>query len=269
MALRELKYKGKKVSYDYRKKKDRGTVVLLHGFLETGSIWKDYISELSKNYAILNIDLLGHGGTECIGYVHTMEEMADMVRAVLKTHDVRKGFFVGHSMGGYVALAYAEKYPDNTKGICLFNSSAFADSKLKRLDRDKAIEVVKKNHEVFIKVAINFLFTSMDTPSLKVELKRTLKEALATSKQGIIAALEGMKIREDREMVLKFSPCPVLFIIGKQDKTLNYEALIEQSKLNENGSYYLSEKGGHLCFYEDKYPCLKALTNFISSSTRK
>lgn len=269
MAGRELKYKGKKVSYDFRKKKGKATVVLLHGFLETGSIWKDYVSELSKNYAVLNIDLLGHGQTECVGYIHTMEEMADLVRAVLKAHDVRKGFLVGHSMGGYVALAYAEKFPDNTKGICLFNSSAFADNELKRSDRDRAIKVVKNNHERFVQEVIPNLFTRMDSPALKSALKRTLREALGTSKQGVIAALEGMKIRENREMVLKFAPYPVLFIIGKQDRILNYEALIEQSKLNERGSYYLSETGGHLCFYEDKYPCLKALTNFMNSSTRK
>jgi pimeloyl-ACP methyl ester carboxylesterase len=267
MANKTLTYKGVKVSYDFRKNKGKTTVVLLHGFLESRKVWDDYVKVLSKRYAILNIDLLGHGGTDCTAYVHTMEEMADMVRAVLKAHDVRKGFFVGHSMGGYVALAFAEKFPDNLKGICLFNSSAFADSKQKQHDRDRAIIVVKKYHERFIQEVIPNLFVRMDTPALKSALRSTLKSAMATSKQGIIAALEGMKIRENREIVLKFVPCPVLFIMGKQDGILPYKDLIEQSKLNENGAYYLSETGGHLCFFEDKYPCLTALTTFISKNT--
>lgn len=263
MAAKELRYKGVKVSYDYRGKKGKPTVVLLHGFLETRKVWGDYVKVLSKKYAVLNIDLLGHGKTGCLAYVHTMEEMAEMVRAVLKTHDVRKGLFVGHSMGGYVALAFAEMFPDNVKGICLFNSSAFADSESKRLDRDRAIKVVKSNHERFINEVIPKLFVRMDTPALKAALKQTLKEALRTPKQGIVAALEGMKIRENREIVLKFAPCPVMFVIGKQDGLLNYKDLIEQSKLNERGVHYLSERGGHLCFFEDKYPCLTALTKFI------
>jgi pimeloyl-ACP methyl ester carboxylesterase len=266
MASKILVYKGVKVSYDFRKKKGKITVVLLHGFLESRKVWGDYVKELSKKYAVLNIDLLGHGDTECTAYVHTMEEMADMVRTVLKTHDVRKGFLVGHSMGGYVALAFAEKYPDNVRGICLFNSSAFSDSSQKQKDRDRAIKVVKSNHERFVREVIPNLFTRMDTPSLKAELRLTLKGALGTSKQGIIAALEGMKIRENREIVLKFTPCPVFFIIGKKDSLLNYQDLIEQSKLNEKGAYYLSETGGHLCFFEDKYPCLTALTKFIGST---
>ena len=146
----------------------------------------------------------------------------------------------------------------------MFNSSAFADTELKKQERDRAIKVVKSNHERFINEVIPKLFIRMDTPALKVALRQTLKSALSTSKQGIIAALEGMKIRQNREIVLKFSPCPVLFIIGKQDGLLPYKDLIEQSKLNERGSYYLSEGGGHLCFFEDKYPCLTALTKFIA-----
>ena len=266
MASKTLVYKGIKVSYDFRKKKGKITVVLLHGFLESRKVWTDYVKELSKKYAVLNIDLLGHGDTECTAYVHTMEEMAGMVRAVLKAHDVRKGFLVGHSMGGYVALAFAEKYPDNVKGICLFNSSAFSDTAEKQKDRDRAIKVVKNNHKRFVREVIPNLFTRMDTPALRAALKHTMKGALGTSKQGIIAALEGMKIRENREIVLKFTPCPVFFIIGKKDGLLDYKKLIEQSKLNENGAYYLSETGGHLCFFEDKYPCLTALIKFIGST---
>ncbi len=266
MAYKEIKYKGIKVAYDFRKKKAKPVLVMLHGFLESGVVWHDYIKVLSKKYTIFNIDLLGHGGTECTGYVHTMEEMADMVRFVLRAHDVRRAFFVGHSMGGYVALAFAEQYPDNTKGVCLFNSSALADTKLKKQDRDRAIQVVKLNHERFINEVIPKLFVRMDTPSLRRALKQTLKVALNTSKQGIISALEGMKIRENREIVLKFAPYPVLFVVGKQDGLLRYEELIKQSKLNDKGRHYLSEKGGHLCFFEDKYPCLQALIDFMENN---
>lgn len=262
--LKEIQFKGIKVNYDLRRKRGKPTVVLLHGFLETIKIWDDYIKVLAQKNTVLSIDLLGHGQTQCTGYVHTMEEMADMVMAVLKTHDLRKAFFVGHSMGGYVALALAEKYPDHLKGLCLFNSSGFADSEFKKQERNRAITVVKKNHERYLKEVIPNLFLSQNTAPLRRAMQQTLKVALSMPKQGIIAALEGMKIRINREIVIKFAPCPILFIIGKHDKLLDHQLLIEQSKLNERGSYFLSEKGGHLCFFEDKYPCLTALTKFIA-----
>lgn len=258
-----IRYKGATVSYEVRIKKGRSTVILLHGFLESKEIWNDYIKKICQKYNVIALDLLGHGMTSCLSYVHTMEEMADQVRFVMKTHDVRKGILVGHSMGGYVALAFTEKYPDNIKGLCLFNSSAFADTELKKKERDRAILVVKKYHDRFIKEVIPNLFVSTSTPQLRGALKRLLGIALKTPKQGIIAALEGMKIRDNREIVLKFAPCPVFYVIGKKDKLLPYEQLIEQCEHHEHGTYYLSEEGGHLCFFEDKYPTLTALMNWL------
>jgi pimeloyl-ACP methyl ester carboxylesterase len=264
--LKQIIHKGITVTYQH-KKGGKSTVVLLHGFLESHRTWKEYAKILSEKYNILSIDLLGHGETGCLGYVHTMEEMAEAVKAVLKENDVRKAVLVGHSLGGYVALAFAEKYPDSIKGLCLFNSTAVADSELKRKDRSKAINVVKKNHERYVGEVIPNLFLTTDTPELKKAEKKALEIASATSKQGIIAALEGMKIRDNRELVVKFAPCPVFYVIGKLDKLLPYQDLMEQSVLNENGSYFLSEKGGHLCFWEDKFPSLTALQKFIGKIT--
>ncbi len=260
--LKQITYKGIPIVYDF-KKGGKSTVVLLHGFLESHLTWKEYSKILSEKHNVLSIDLLGHGQTACLAYVHSMEEMAEVVKAVLKEHDIRKAILVGHSMGGYVALAFAEKYPDSIKGLCLFNSTALADSDSKKKDRDRAINVVKKNHERFISEVIPNLFIQNDSPELKKAESACLKIALATPKQGIIAALEGMKIRDNRELVVKFAPCPVFYVIGKLDKLLPYADLLEQSTLNENGSHYLSEKGGHLCFVEDKFPTLTALQKFL------
>jgi pimeloyl-ACP methyl ester carboxylesterase len=123
-------FKNTKVSYS-----DQGNgqaIVLLHGFLENSTMWNDFIPEFSKKNRVITIDLLGHGKTECIGYVHTMELMAEAVLAVLKHLKIRRSILVGHSMGGYVALAFAELYPDAVKGLCLMNSTAKPDSKQKK-----------------------------------------------------------------------------------------------------------------------------------------
>jgi pimeloyl-ACP methyl ester carboxylesterase len=125
-----LQYKD--VNIFYTEEGKGSAVVLLHGFLENSSMWLPFIPELLKNNRVICIDLLGHGNTECLGYVHTMELMADAVEAVLNHIKIRRCFLIGHSMGGYVALAFAEKNPNALKGLCLMNSTANEDTPEKK-----------------------------------------------------------------------------------------------------------------------------------------
>ena len=97
----------------YKQQGKGRAVILLHGFLEDLHIWDEFSSELSKSYRVISIELPGHGKSENFGYVHSMELMADAVMAVLKQERLRKVVIIGHSMGGYVSLAFAEKYSDH------------------------------------------------------------------------------------------------------------------------------------------------------------
>ncbi len=224
----KLKYKHINVHYT---DKGKGTaIVLLHGFLENSSMWKPFISKFAKKNRVVTIDLLGHGKTECLGYVHTMEEMAEAVKAVLAKLRLRRVMLIGHSMGGYVALAFAEKYSKNIKGLCLMNSTATADSKEKKINRDRAIEAVKQNHKSFIRISISNLFRPKNRPIFTDEINKVKDEALKIPLQGIIAALEGMKIRKDRTKILKSSYFKKMIIIGKHDPVLDQDSLIEQTK---------------------------------------
>lgn len=260
---KSLVFKNIKVSYtDNGKGK---VVVFLHGFLEDKSIWQDFSNQLSDKYRVVTVDLLGHGNTECLSYIHTMEEMAEAVYFVLRKLKIRKFFLVGHSLGGYVSLAMAEEFPDNIKGLCMFHSTARGDSEEKQKDRDRAIKVVKKNKNLFINEAIpNLFFTQEET--YEKEIAQIKEIALKTSTQAIVAALEGMKNRMDREIILNFAPYPVLYIIGKEDNILPYESLVEQAELPENGTYLLLENVGHVGFIEAKSATLKALKTFISKN---
>lgn len=262
-AEQKLIFKNIQVSYtDEGKGK---AVVFLHGFLEDKTIWKDFSIQLSEKYRVITIDLLGHGQTECLSYVHTMEEMAKAVYFVLRKLKIRKFFLVGHSLGGYVSLAMAEEFPDNIKGLCMFHSTARGDSEEKQKDRDRAIKVVKQNKSLFINEAIPNLFYTKNK-SYKKEINQIKTIALNTSLQGIVAALEGMKNRMDREIILNFAPYPVLYIIGKEDNILPYQALVEQAELPKEGSYLLLEDVGHVGFVEERDKTLKALKTFFSKN---
>lgn len=267
MKIQTIKFKGINVSYsDTGKGK---AVVFLHGFLGDKTIWDYYTKQLaSSTTRIITIDLLGHGKTDCLSYVHTMEEMAEAVFEVLKHLKLRKYYLVGHSMGGYVSLALAENYPDNIKGLCMFHSSAKADSLQKQKDRDRAIKVVKRNANIFIEEAIPNLFNTHQQ-SNKLGIDKAKNIALTILKQGIVAALEGMKIRLDREIILKFAPYPVLYIIGKEDNVLPYRDLIKQATLADMGTYELLDNVGHMGFFEAEKVCLEILKEFIGSNGAK
>ncbi len=237
------------------------TIVLLHGFLENASMWNPFIPTLSKRYRLISIDLLGHGGTGCIGYIHTMEEMAAAVRAVLQHLNIRRSIFIGHSMGGYVALAFAEANPDALKGLCLLNSTASADSDEKRKNRDRAIKVVKEHHKAFVRMSISALFRPKNRTVFSKEIKHIQKEAINTPLQGIVAALEGMKIRNDREVLLHFSPYKKMMILGKKDPVLEFHSIKEQT---QNAEVYLVElPDGHMSHIENFEDTLKALKTFV------
>ncbi|MBL0046827.1 MAG: alpha/beta hydrolase [Bacteroidetes bacterium] len=258
--MQTVPFKYGKISYQVKGK--GRAIVLLHGFLESSQIWSEYAERLSKVYKVILIDLPGHGESECFGYVHRMELMAQSVKAVLDSLHLRRYILVGHSMGGYVALAFAELYSDNLKGMVLFHSTALPDSKEKKRDREKAIEFVKKNPKVYAQEATKKLFAPLNVDLFrnKVELAQSI--SVRTSQQGIIAALEGMKVRKNREVVLKFARYPVLFIAGKLDTTIPFERIKPLFSLAKNTYTQTLENAGHMGFFEAETETLRATKKF-------
>lgn len=257
--MKNIQFKNTSISYS-----DTGkgtTIVLLHGFLENQKMWDNYIDVFSVKNRVIAIDLLGHGETECLGYVHSMEDNADAVHAVLAELRIRKAILVGHSMGGYVALAFAELYPENVKGLVLLNSSARADSDERKINRDRAIKAVKQSYLGFVSLAIANLFSENNRERLVEEIKNTKKEALKTPLQAIVASLEGMKIRADREVLLHRSPYPKMLILGEKDPVLGYEETKEQIENTE--VELVTFPDGHMSHIENQVELTKVLLQFF------
>lgn len=224
-------------------------------------MWSGIIADLPAALRKITVDLPGHGKSGNIGYIHTMEEMAEMVKALVDKLKLKKVFLAGHSMGGYVALAFAEKHPEMVKGIIMMNSTSRADSDQKKKDRDRAIKIVKENHKAFIRTAIPMLFRPKNRRNLLEQVKLVKSEALKTSKQGVIAALEGMKIRDDREVLLHFAPYPFLFIAGKNDPVFPFEVLEDQ--LQANRVTPCITENGHMAHLEDFDAVMPAIKKFV------
>lgn len=267
-ATQFVKVLGAKVRYaDVGKGR---VVVLLHGFLENLEVWfgNGFAQDLARHYRVIAIDLPGHGKTECIGYVHRMERMAAVVKGVMDELGLRRYTIVGHSMGGYVSLAFAEKYPEHLCGLCLFHSSSYADSHAKKIDRERAIRLVKKSPAKYTSALIQNLFALANVKYFRNEIAWLRRMAAKTKPQGIIASLEGMKIRRSRENVLRNAPFPVLMIAGKRDNVIPLEVSEKQKDIAQDERYLALEKCGHMGFLEAKEKSLKKLTAFCGYTFR-
>lgn len=258
--MKNISFKNINISYSDAGK---GTaIVLLHGFLENKTMWNHYVDAFSKNYRVVTIDLLGHGKTEPLGYVHTMEDNADVVNEVLSHLEIKKAVFIGHSMGGYVALAFAELYSENVQGLILLNSTSKPDSAERKLNRTRAIKAVKQNYTGFIGLAIGNLFSENNRERLATNIELVKEEALKTPLQGIIASLEGMKIRKDKEQILHTTLFPKLLILGKKDPVLNYEESISQIENTE--VTLVSFDDGHMSSIENETELTAVLLEFFA-----
>ena len=224
-------------------------------------MWDKIIPVLSKKNRVITIDLLGHGKTDNLSYVHTMEDQAKMVKSVLKHLKLRRFTIIGHSLGGYVSLALAELFPENIKNLILINSTTLPDTHEKQKNRDRAISMVKKNKDTFIRIAIPNLFCEESRVIYKKEIEIVKKEALKTTLQGVIASLEGMKIRKDSQAILQSKLFNKLFIIGKKDPLLNYNSLLLQIKNTNTQVLELSH--GHMSHIENHNELIYGLVNFI------
>jgi len=261
MPLRQ--YKNLNVNYT---ETGRGrALILLHGFLENLQMWDAYVAVLSKRYRVVCIDLLGHGQSDCHGYVHTMEDMADGVKAVLRHLNLRRYIMIGHSMGGYVALAYGDLYPDNLIGIGLFFSTPKDDNPERKELRLRAMEAAKAHPKTYIKSSIQNLFWSESLTRYKAEVAYVTAEALKTSQQGIVAALAGMRERPDREALMHFGPYKFLVINGKRDAVLPIAQMHEIMKA-PNVTHHLITEHGHMGHIEDAEICLHMIQKFIKDT---
>ena len=238
-------------------------VVLIHGFLENTTMWNLIIPELSKRNRVIAIDLLGHGKSDCIGYTHSMELFAETLEAVLKKVRIRKCILVGHSLGGYVALAFAEKHPKRVKGLCLMNSTSNEDTADRKLLRTRANKMVHKNFSNLVRMSFTNLFSEESRIVFKDQMKNALSEAMQTPIQGYIAGQEGMKLRPNRNHVLAENSFKKLIIMGKKDAVLDYKTSLEE--VEKTNSKHVVLPQGHMSHIENLEKLILILKDFLKS----
>jgi pimeloyl-ACP methyl ester carboxylesterase len=261
MREKNVLYKGKSIYYCIN-----GTgkpVVFLHGFTESSEIWNDFGSELSTEFCVITIDLPGHGKSDCIAQEHSMELMADCVKQILESEVIGQCVMIGHSMGGYVTLAFAEKFPESILGLGLFHSSAFADTDEGKSNRDRTIEFIRNNHSSFISSFIPDLFAPANQIIYKNDINKLVSAARNMTSESIIAAQLGMRNRPDRTHVLSNASYPVLFIAGKLDSRVPYNKVLQQVALPADAVLLSLGNAAHMGYIEARDKTLYAIKVFL------
>ncbi len=246
---------------------DRGEgpcMVLLHGYLESMEIWEDFAGRIPGSYRLIIPDLPGHGRSGTWGDTHGMEDLAGGIRALMESEGIHKVFLVGHSMGGYVVMAFADMFPEKLLGYSLMHSTCFADSDEKKENRDREISLVlcgKKRQIVQVNIPKAFSAGNVDRMREEVEKARAI--ALGNSDQGIIALLRGMKLRPDRSHVLKDPALPLLLIGGMKDNYIPVEVFERLVGLAPHAKVLRLEESGHMGFVEEGGKVLEALLEMM------
>lgn len=260
--MAEIKFKGKKIHYTIQGEGE--PLFLIHGYLEALEIWDEFTESLAKDYMVIRMDLPGHGKSEVVEETHSMELLAEAANAVLKENKISSCSMIGHSMGGYVTLAFADLYPEKINRFSLFHSHPFADSDQVRQNRQNAIEKIKQGKkEEICRSHVPKTFADDNLQAFEGHVERTEHIALQTPEEGIIANLKGMMQRPDRSHVVKNTGKPFLLIAGKKDNFIDYHTVIPKIELSEKGKLITLEHSGHMGFIEEKQSSLNAVSDLM------
>ncbi len=260
-----LLYKGGRIHYS-----DMGagnTIVLLHGYLESSEVWKGFMVKLASGYRVIAIDLPGHGLSDIVSETHSMEYMAGAVSEVITSLGIRKVFMTGHSLGGYVTLAFLDLYPDMLSGYCLFHSHPFADPPEAIEKRKREIAIVRAGKkDLMYPDNVTKMFAPSNLSRCHEALERLKRIASEIPGEGIIAVLNGMIIRPSRLTLMEEGRVPCLWILGLMDSYIRYNKIMSGVKLPANASTVVLQNSGHIGFIEEEDHSVDAMTAFVNKN---
>lgn len=258
-----LSYQGSRINYS-----DSGNgpaVLLLHGYLESSEVWNGFAEKLSEKFRVISMDLPGSGLSDVYGEIHTMEFMAGAVRHLTDHLGLGKILLVGHSMGGYVAMAFLELFPGKLSGYCLFHSSPFPDTPETTEKRRREIEIVKMGKKnLMYPDNVTRMFAPSNLEKFSDALQRSKKIASSIPGDGIIAVLNGMISRPSRLKYMEEGRVPCLWILGTMDSYIPCEKVQAGVKLPSNAKLVILMNSGHLGFIEEEQKSVMVISDFVN-----
>lgn len=268
MAEKMIAFQGSEIFY--RIMGNGKMVMLLHGFSEDGEIWNYQADLLKDHFTVIVPDLPGSGRSQFIDSAD-IDFYAEVIKSIIDTEQQnvpltapREISLIGHSMGGYITLAFAEKYPQYLNCFGMFHSSAYADNNEKKETRQKAINFINdKGSYPFLKTSIPGLFTKDFAEACPEKIDALIEKGKAFTPEALIQYYEAMVARPDRTAVLKLFSKPILFIIGEFDNAIPLQISLQQCYVPEQSHVHILSSSAHMGMWEEKEKSGQLLMKFL------
>lgn len=251
----------------YRVTGEGAPVMLVHGFGEDGDIWQEQVPRLAEQFQLFIPDLPGSGRSSFLaGNSLSIDDYAGALKAILNAEGIENCCMLGHSMGGYITLAFAEKYPAMLNGFGLVHSSAYADSEEKKATREKAIAFMEKNGAYeFLTTSIPGLFGPEFSSAEPGRIQELVERGRSFTTEALIQYYRAMIHRPDRTALLRSFPQPILFILGVHDKAVPFDQGLQQCYLPTQSHIHILRHSAHMGMWEEKGTVLQIICKFVGA----
>jgi pimeloyl-ACP methyl ester carboxylesterase len=281
----------------YRVEGKGNPLLLIHGFGEDSHIWDQQISFLKDHCLLIIPDLPGSGKSSLLdsklkvkseklketndqlpsntqnlesstqySAAITIDDYASCIHAILQEEQISSCIMLGHSMGGYITLAFAEKYPSLLKGFGLIHSTAFADTEEKIKIRERSIDLIAQyGAHAFLKTAIPNLFGSTFKKEHYEKVDELMNAAIVFTKEALQQYYRAMILRTDKTTVLQGNPLPILFVIGTEDAAVPMEDMLQQTSMPLHSHIHILQDVGHMSMWEAPEELNQFILSFISA----
>lgn len=242
----------------YKREGKGETLVLVHGFLGAKEVFNRVMTDLTKKYDVIAVDLPGHGESKIERANYTVYDYAKEVANVLQKEDVSEATWLGHSLGGYIVLAALEQKIAPIKSAILAYSSDLADTEEQKEKRTKQQqEIPALGVETFVDQVIEAFFSEKASKEI-IDQARSI--AYQASEEALVAALEAIKTRSNQHHLIEQTNCPILVIEGSQDK------IVKPIKTSNSGIQKIKTNTAHLGMLEDPQSVVKAIHEFMAKT---
>jgi pimeloyl-ACP methyl ester carboxylesterase len=259
-----IKFRTKEIYY--RTAGKGPALVFLHAYLGSSEVMLSLASLFQKSFMVICPDLPGHGQSECVAETHTMGLMADSVQYILETENIETANFCGHSMGGYVALAFLKKYPKYCQSLVLLNSNPFSDTEEKRRQREREISIIRAHRKNLLLYSSGQQYFA-HKPKLLLQHEKSFLYRIEsqTSSVGMIAALKGMSVRENFLSLIQKPTLPLLWIMGEIEMANFHHTSFNIEGINLQENICVIKGAGHMSFLEEEEMVYSVLNRFFNN----
>jgi pimeloyl-ACP methyl ester carboxylesterase len=240
------------------------TIVFIHGFCESLTMWEHWVLVLARTHTVYTLDLPGFGKSPLSNPSINLEMVAVILQEWMEIQEITDPILIGHSLGGYVTLALTELMGTDIQAIALLHSTALADSLEKKHTRDKTHQFIQKfGVEKFIESFVPPLFSEENRQRLQSVILQLINVGKQSSKTGVLAYIQAMRDRKDRMEIYQNYPNPKLMIAGVYDQAVTLDNSRQHQPFST--TYHELTGVGHMGMFEASDECLGIITDFLEN----